>query len=270
MATLNYQDIGELTAVDPRSIGKAIIVPAKEALRQLRFAASGNLTIRDNMYAAIITLGYQGNSTQTLTSGVEYTFQNPLKTKPVGFTQIKCIDANGVAMNIVGANLNTSRTDGMTGITAQIFSSTGYVGESFTASLGAGSATALANGTAKTFASMNVPPGDWMLFSHCGFTTTAATTGTRCIGSVSLTTNTLGVSDARSQIGLVPVNGVADVQLATPMVKLNNSATQTVFGISFASFSGGNVQGFGSVIASRASLVGNGISGIMTGILWGG
>ncbi len=117
MAKLSYQDLGELTTADVSNIGKAIVLPAKDALRQLRFALTGNLTIRDNAYAAIVTLGYTGNSTQTLTSGTEYTFQNPLKTKPIGFTPIQCMNANGGAIAAPPCKLNTSRTDGLIGVT---------------------------------------------------------------------------------------------------------------------------------------------------------
>jgi len=128
MAKVSWQDIGELSAVDTASIGKAIIVPAKEALRQTRFALGGNLTIRDNMYAAIVTLGYSGNSTQTLTTGIEYTFQNPLKTKPVGFTPISSIQPDGSpALGVDSFDINNSRTDGLTGITIGFRPPSGFV-----------------------------------------------------------------------------------------------------------------------------------------------
>jgi len=127
MAKINWQDIGQLTAVDQNGINKAIIIPAKEALRQVRFALNGNLTLRDNQYAAVVTLGYSGNSTQTLTSGTEYTFQNPLKTTPIGFTPIKCIKSTGTSMAISDCKLNTSRTDGLIGISLG-FGTDGHTG----------------------------------------------------------------------------------------------------------------------------------------------
>jgi len=117
MAKINWQDIGELQGADQNSINKAIVIPAKEALRQVRFALTGNLTIRDNAYAAIVTLGYSGNSTQTLTNGTEYTFQNPLKTKPIGFTPIIAVNENGLALSVPSCIFNTSRTDGLIGVT---------------------------------------------------------------------------------------------------------------------------------------------------------
>jgi hypothetical protein len=120
VAKVTYQDLGELAEVSAQGIGKAIIIPAKDALRQLRFALTGNLTIRDNMYAAIITLGYSGNSSQTLTHGVEYTFQNPLKTTPIGFTPIKSFQPSGsTALPVQSAAFNTTRTDGLMGVTVQ-------------------------------------------------------------------------------------------------------------------------------------------------------
>lgn len=117
---LNFQDIGGVGSggqVSATVINGAIIVPAKEAFRQIRQVLTGNLTIRDNQYAAIVTLGYQGNSTQTCTSGTEYTFQNPLKTKPIGFTPLVAVNASGTAMAISSYQLNRSRTDGLVGIT---------------------------------------------------------------------------------------------------------------------------------------------------------
>lgn len=117
---IGYPDIGNLENDDVEAIRQAIIVPAKQALGVLRNAVGGNLTIRDNQYAAIVTLGYQGNSTQTCTSGTEYTLQNPLKTKPIGFTPISAVNANGAAIPTGAARLNNSRTDGLTGITVEL------------------------------------------------------------------------------------------------------------------------------------------------------
>lgn len=128
MAKINWQDIGLLAANDVESIQKAIVIPAKEALRQTRFALTGNLTIADNAYAAIITLGQLGsNTSQTLIHNTEYLFQNPLKTTPVGFTPIIAFDSNRVAVPTPQCTLNNSRTDGLTGITARFASPPGVV-----------------------------------------------------------------------------------------------------------------------------------------------
>lgn len=118
MAKIGWQDIGELQNTDPDSIKRAIIIPAKEALRLTRFALSGNLTIADNAYAAIVTLGQLGNNTsQTLVHGTEYLLQNPLPTKPVGFTPIYAFDSNRTAIEIPNCMLNLARTDGLLGLT---------------------------------------------------------------------------------------------------------------------------------------------------------
>lgn len=109
VAKINWQDIGELTAVDQNGINKAIVIPAKEALRQTRFALGGNLTLRDNQYAAVVTF--------SVTHGVEYTFQNPLKTTPIGFEPILTKTSSGAMGLQCNASLNLARTDGLLGLT---------------------------------------------------------------------------------------------------------------------------------------------------------
>lgn len=118
MAKINWQDIGLLAGNDAESIQKAIIIPAKEALRQTRFALTGNLTISDNLYSTVVTFGLLGNNTsQTLVHNVEYIFQNPLRTTPIGFTPINSFDSNRVAIAIPVCTYNTARTDGLLGLT---------------------------------------------------------------------------------------------------------------------------------------------------------
>jgi hypothetical protein len=115
---VGWQDIGLLNSADPKVLNSAIVVPAKEALRQVRSALTGNLTISDNSYAAVVTLGLLGNNkSQTLINGTEYLIQNPLKTTPIGFTPIYAFDSNYTAVDIPQCTLNLARTDGYLGIT---------------------------------------------------------------------------------------------------------------------------------------------------------
>lgn len=265
---VNYQDLGLLRDNSVESINKAIIVPAKDALRQLRTLATGNMAIRDNQYAAIITLGYTGNSTQTLTSGTEYTFQNPLKTAPIGFTPIKCVDANGVALSVDGFNLNTARTDGLLGITLQMFSSTGYVGETVKSFLAVGSAISITTTAETTVTSITLGPGTWDMNGVCALRGTL--TGTIFACGISATTNTLptnGDDQVRTPTMSTAASNIVQV---IPQVRVVTTASGSKFLVIAATFSAGTATAYGRISAVRASLVGNGITGIVTGILWGG
>ncbi len=268
MANINWQDIGELTAVNVSSINKAIVIPAKEALRQAKFAIGGNLTVNDNMYAAIITLG---NSSQTLQNGVEYTFKNPLKTTPIGFTPIKSVDANNSSIAIPQCELNISRTDGLIGITPFIFSTTGYVGEFFESFINRSATTALVNGTAKTITSINLSPGVWNVYGVSVFS--GALTGTVIQAGISLTTNTMpGVNEiGRSRMD-DPQMPTAQADKTLSVINNNFSITiaTTIFLVSLVNFTVGTAGGHGRISAVRTSMLNNGQTGIVTGILWGG
>lgn len=293
MAKINWQDIGELTNVDASSIGKAIIVPAKEALRQLRFAVGGNLTIRDNMYAAIVTLGYSGNSTQTLTNGVEYTFQNPLKTKPVGFTPISAVDSNGTAVDMPNCKINTSRTDGLIGITAKYDLP---VGEMLTLVKTSNQAIATSTITPITFVegtnlndskgsamSFNGTdgividePGLYRLTGECVFAASAA--GTIRTGSIRINSASVAV------VSLPPITGSNLFLNASVDVAFNASAVGQVIKLNAFQDTGANLNALGAGTSASRTMGGfercflqatrvrndEEPSYNVTGILWGG
>lgn len=272
MAKINWQDIGELTAIDATSIGKAIIIPAKEALRQVRFALGGNLTIRDNAYAAIITLGYQGNSTQTLTTGTEYTFQNPLKTEPIGFTPIMGIDANGSAIATPICSLNLGRTDGLMGITPSFSDST--IGSQVRTFTNLSSSVAITNNTTANIASITVPAGvhDLSTITYLNGSGGSGLTGTAFVTGISLTsavmTPTSTAGDSRADIPTMPT-ATSAVTLSIPQFRISVLSSTAYFLVINSLFTVGNATAWGRISSVKVAPPTN-YSGIVTGILWGG
>ncbi len=279
MAKINWQDIGELTAVDAAGIGKAIIIPAKEALRQARFALTGNLTIRDNMYAAVVTLGYVGNSTQTLTHGVEYAFQNPLKTTPVGFTPIRSFSPGGsTALPVQSAAFNTTRTDGLMGVTIRFSPPVGAAHVRRDAAqtvTTAQSTTILFDAETYAYGSMSLTGGSVVLAESgivamsymAGVTSGTAATNRAAWIYVASSSSRYGqndnlspASDALSWI----VSGAQETQL---------SAGETV-GVIVRQDSGGTLNTITSTSRPRFSVryvePPADYSALVTGILWGG
>jgi hypothetical protein len=278
VAKVAYQDIGELGEVSAAGIGKAIIVPAKEALRQVRFALGGNLTIRDNSYAAIVTLGYTGNSTQTLTHATEYTFQNPLKTTPIGFTPIKATDASGTAIAIPQCTFNTGRTDGLMGITPLFdnsTSSTGYAGEQVSSFVPSASAVNMPGTPGVVdITTIELTTGKWLVdfvvFINLG-TATSPTVTRAWINTASGTDpGTTANGNTRLVTNLVPsANGGAI--LAMPGIPVTvTAAEQDYYLTSGMTYSVGTPTTYGRITATRVVPYLTGYSGIVTGILWGG
>lgn len=271
MAKLSYQDIGDWQVADVANIGKTIVLPTKEALRQLRFALTGNLTIRDNAYAAIVTLGYQGNSTQTLTSGVEYNFQNPLKTKPIGFTPINAVDANGISLNIDGFDFNTARTDGLLGVTPWMFSSTGYVGEKISSSIGTAAAISFPfSGTTIVVTSITINQGTYEVSYGCGAGN--AVTGTRFQAGINSSITIPSSTLEDNTWGDTPTMPTAssNISLALSGITQSPNISTSLNLVARMLFSAGTPIAWGRISAVRSSLFNNGITGLMTGILWGG
>lgn len=274
MAVIDWQDIGELTANDPDNIKRAIVVPTKEALRQTRFALTGNLTIKDNAYAAIVTLGQLGNNaSQTLVHGTEYVFQNPLKTTPVGFTPIKAFDSNRVAIQIPDCKFNTSRTDGLMGVTPNFASTnggSGSQGEQLETVIGFASRVTLAASTGRTnIVSLTPTAGQWDLTALCTMGT-GAVTGTRW--DVSIATSSLGggsPSDSNAETSIFSTANVGQFVIV-PQYRVTTDGSITYWMVVGATYSAGSPACFGRLSAVRAIPYLTGTTGNIVGILWGG
>lgn len=261
---IGYQDIGELRDASPESIKRAIVVPAKEALSLLRQATGGNLTIRDNQYAAIVTLGA---GAQSMTSATEYTLQNPLKTKPVGFSPIMAANSSGTSLEISGTSLNLSRADGLIGITCEFFGITsGYIGEAIRSAVPFASAITLANATNTNLASIPLANGDWNASAIVSFN--GAITGSLLQISISDTSATIQSSgDGEAESPTMPTTN-SDQTLTVPDFKIQPATTTTYYLVARANFSVGTAKAYGRIIARRQTI--QQTAGIVTGILWGG
>lgn len=270
MAKINWQDIGQLNDNDQKTINQAIIIPAKEALRQTRNALNKNLTIRDNQYAAVMTFG---TSITPMTSGTEFTFQNPLKTTPIGFSPLVATNTAGVPIVLAGhPRLNTTRTDGLLGLTAyqDLIGGTGSIGQYFSVRSIRSGGPALTTGTIVTLVSLTVTPGDYDLSAIAGL---SASTNLASIDvAISLTAATLPATDelGNSWIELTPTsNSGADEGIGIPALRVTPIVTTTYFLVIRCSFSLGAASGYGRLSARRMTTL-NSNPMILTGILWGG
>ncbi len=287
LVKLNYQDIGDLQTSDPDDIRRAVIVPAKEALRQLRYATGGNLTIGDNMYAAIITFGA---GSQTLTSGTEYIFQNPLKTKPVGFSPIRCVNTSGTALAVGSmVPINTARADGLMGVTLEMLTLGGIgdvcelIGPISRTLSNALPLTSAVVANVGTTTSLTLTPGEWQISGAVGITFAAGASITDFVAAVSKTSATLPTANAiafpiagevrieNQTAAQVPGAGtVQSVALPPYRISVASGATLPLFLIVDVVATVATVSAFGWLEARRMSRINNGVTGIITGILWGG
>lgn len=266
---VRFQDIGALAGSSPAEIVKSIVVPVRDALAQLRQAVSGNLTITDNQYAAIITLGA---GAQSLTSGTEFVFQNPLKTPPVGFTPILAVNSSGTAMRVVSSQLNTSRTDGLLGVTVEITDGvTGYAGEMVEANVLQGSAVSLTSTVTRTITSVELGAGKWNVSGVVSFYGNGgAVAGTVAQGHIATAQDSVAGSvlgDSWIQTPWYPI-ATADENIAIPGHKRDLSVTTRIYLNATMAFSSGSCSAYGRISAERRTTGPN--AGIVTGILWGG
>ncbi len=265
---LQWPELGELREFNPQDFQRAFIVPIKSALGQLRQAMGGNLTIQDNQYAAIITLGaIPGTTNATLTSGTEHTFANPLKTMPVGFTPIYAKNTSGTAVSLASCRLNTSRTDGLLGLTAaqDLLGASGDIGESVTSTVLFANKITLTTNTTANVTTLSLNAGTWAVAGAWNF---SGTTATKVIGSISLTSATLS-NNPSSQIETPTGPTAASEQgFALSGHTIALAASATVYQVTLATFTGG-IAAYGRLSATRTKRL-DSSSLIVTGILWGG
>lgn len=268
---VGWQDIGQLNDNNADSIQRSIIIPAKEALRQTRQALTGNLTIRDNQYAAIVTLG---TSVTPMTSGTEWTFANPLATKPIGFTVLTATNTVGVAIQLDSPpKLSTSRTDGLLGLTAvqDVNGATGGIGESVRAYTNRANFISLGSATAKDIASIQLSAGDWDIsFVSAWFAVGSPTDWQTGISLTQDTLPTLNTSAGDSEIRITRTFSTnAEEEVSVPSVAVTPNASTTYHLVSQVTYTGTSVSAFGRISARRMVRRGSNPL-IVTGILWGG
>lgn len=141
-------------------------------------------------------------------------------------------------------------TSMITGTATNNNATAGDIGEYVSSTLANGSATALVTATAKTITSISLTAGDWDVSGNVGFTGTA-TASTVEVSSISLVNNTRGSTDANEGI-LVFSTGLLLSNVPTPTVRISIASTTTIYLVGYSTFSGGTMNGYGTIRARRA------------------
>lgn len=138
---------------------------------------------------------------------------------------------------------------------------TGDVGEYVFSTVPSGSAVALTTATPANVTSISLTPGDWDVDFQVDFTPAASTSVTQYNASISGTSATLATQAGTGNFGpegtftfnqaaAVPAAQFA-AATATVRVTVPASSTQTVYGVTQASFTVNSLSAFGTIRARR-------------------
>jgi hypothetical protein len=129
------------------------------------------------------------------------------------------------------------------------------------ASLLKSAATSLTTATAKTIASISVPPGDFIIGGMVGFVPGATTSITDLFGAISKTDNTLPASDTQGvptqgevylELGSAAmVAGGRNINIAIPGYEIKLAAQTTIYLVARGDFTVSTLTGYGSIEARR-------------------
>lgn len=186
------------------------------------------------------------NSAGTITEGV--------RVKPTGVVEFT---ASAAAINASG-QMTRSGGIAIQGTNTVSDAPAGYYGEHIDAAIERASAVALTTGVIRNIASITLSPGDWDVAALQAFDGAASTQVKYIIGSVSTTSATLNSSAGwRNDIyysntasATIFNNGNLPANVITPM-RLNISATATVYLVALSEFATSTMSGFGHLHARR-------------------
>lgn len=151
----------------------------------------------------------------------------------------------GVAVN------TTTQTGGVaTGIIRASSPSAGFIGEQIRATVASGSAVSLTNNTSANVTSISLTAGIWDVSSNCCFggSPTGFTGSTSSISTTSATGGTIG----DNSVGNPTAPAGANTSLVIPSYRLSlTAASTTVYLVAFGLFSGGTLNAFGRISATR-------------------
>lgn len=144
--------------------------------------------------------------------------------------------------------------DQILGTTTNDSASAGNVGEYVSSSITSGSPVSLTSTVITNITSISLTAGDWDVWINAYFGGNGATTVTRFLSSVSLTSGTLDQTNGRIgklYIGGVAVFAVIDPYITVGPVRFSFSGTNTVYFISEADFGTSTAYGYGIIQARR-------------------
>lgn len=128
------------------------------------------------------------------------------------------------------------------------------IGEYTEAAVASGSAVALTTATAANITSISLTAGDWDVSGVVGFLPAGTTSITVMGGGSSATSATIGAlgsAFAESQTATVP-GAVGQIRVI-PTVRLNVTATTTIYLVATATFTVSTLGGYGLISARRVS-----------------
>lgn len=152
--------------------------------------------------------------------------------------------------------LSPSSTKGIAGTVAADSAQAGSVGEVITATVVAASAISLTSVTSANVTSISLTAGDWDVWGSVAFTLASTTTMGYLSGGISTTSATLPLNNAGvdTQAGAgtnATIDVTVDSVLTIMPVRINVSATTTVFLVARAKFGTSTCKAYGTIYARR-------------------
>lgn len=139
------------------------------------------------------------------------------------------------------------------GVTSNTAASAGNIGEFVSATVLAGSAVSLVNGTAKDVTTISLTAGNWMVYGNVAFNPVGTTTTSYTQAWISTTANTLPTtpnSGGTTALGVANPAGSGPI-LSAGMIRLSLSGTTTVSLGAFANFAVSTETAYGFIGAHR-------------------
>jgi hypothetical protein len=157
-------------------------------------------------------------------------------------------------MNFFGTSKiinTTTQTGGVTtGIVRSTGPSAGFIGEQLVGTLGSGSAVSLTNTTVTNIITLSLTAGTWDVscLGCFGSVPTGFTGGTVSISETSATGGTLGNNAVATPY---PPTSGGSLCLAIPSFRIQKASTSNVYLVMAGFFTGGTLNGFGRISATR-------------------
>lgn len=127
----------------------------------------------------------------------------------------------------------------------------GDVGELKEAERTSASLLALTTATAADITTLALTAGSWDVTGYVGFIPDATTVVQQAIGSISLTTATLGGNDTRVQTSQLTYGGYPNEVLPLPTLRVRCSGNTTIYLVGYATFTTAALNAFGKLRATR-------------------
>ncbi len=240
----------------------------------------------DPARAILVTLGTAANP---VTTGTEFAFPKLRRRTPYAFQPLHATTTAGVALSFADvAPINLTRTDGQLGVTMSLFTAGGVgdIGERYSLSrLRSAQVQVTTTNVAQNVCaagSVSIPSGEWNCQAMVGFSPNTTTVLYDMQIAVSKTSagmpsaDTIAVpaaGEARARLysgGAFSITTAGEWVVNIPSYKATFTVATPLYLVTQNQFTTSTNFVYGSMEATRISLVNNGVTGIVTGILWCG